>query len=105
MSNVVPLEALPNQEFSIVLDDVRYVISIREIPVNMMAITIIRDNILLISNARLIGGQNVLPFKYLEGKYGNFVFVNNGEYPWYENFGITQYLVYVPLAELVAFRA
>jgi hypothetical protein len=69
-----------------------------------MTVTIIRDNILIISNVRAVPQSPLIPYQYLEA--GNFIVTtDNDEYPIYTQFGITQYLVYLTQSELEELRA
>ena len=97
----IPLETTPNQQFSISLDDHRYVITLNEIVGGMCAVTIVRDDVTIISGARAVAGFAILPYKYMQAGAGNFAFVTvNGEYPYWENFNTTQQLIYASEGEL-----
>lgn len=100
---IIPLQAIPNQTFTIQLDNSLYVITIKFV-INIMTVTIIRDNVLIISNVRAIPEQKIIPYRYLEA--GNFIITTeNNEYPIYSQFGLTQYLVYLTQSELEELRA
>jgi len=99
----VGLAALPNQSLTIQLDERLYVISMREAN-GVMAASISRDGVPLVSCIRVTAGTPLLPYKYQES--GNFLVTTDGEaIPYYDQFGITQFLVYVTPAELAAYRA
>lgn len=99
----IPLSAIPNQSFSIQLDDSIYDIKIKFL-INFMAIDLSRNNEVILKGIRLVPGFPVIPFKYLE--QGNFILITaNGEYPNYNQFGINQSLFYASQNELEAFRA
>lgn len=100
---IIPIQALPNQEFSIVLDENRYDIAIRS-TTSSVAFTFYRNNELVIENIRAVSSIRIIPSKYQEA--GNFVlYTQLGELPFYEKFGITQQLIYLSEAELNAIRA
>lgn len=98
----VDLQAIPNQEFSIQLEDWRFEITVKE-AAGCMAASVVRDGVPLVSNVRLVAGSPVLPYEYQER--GNFVLTTDADQlPDYRAFGITQFLVYVTPAELAALR-
>jgi hypothetical protein len=69
-----------------------------------MAASITRDGVPVIRNIRATAGTPVLPYRYQEA--GNFLFMTEDEsMPYYDQFGITQFLVYVTVDELAAYRA
>lgn len=106
---IVPLAALPNQTFSVTVEESLYDIAIRTTSgdsanTRLMAIDIIRDGVPIVIGERMVAQFALIPYQYLMD--GNFVLVtDNDEYPDYEQFGITQFLVYVTIAELAALRA
>jgi hypothetical protein len=105
VSEIIPLDAIPNQEFSVRLDGRHYTIALRECG-DVMAATIARDGVQLVSGLRCAAGTPLLPYPHLVGDAGNFIFTNTvaGEIPWYENFGTTCMLIYTSAAELQAIR-
>jgi hypothetical protein len=99
----IPISAIPNQEFSILLDGQLYDISLK-FTAGVMAISITRDGTILISGLRAISGYILIPYLYLES--GNFIFITEeGDYPEYSQFGITQFLVFASQLELEVIRA
>lgn len=99
----VTIQALPNQEFSIQLGGFRYVITIKEAN-GVMVMSVVRDDVPVVSNVRLVSGSPVLPYEYQER--GNFVMTTDGdELPYYTAFGVTQFLVFLTPAELAELRA
>lgn len=101
----VPLQAIPNQSFFIVLDNNEWNFTIKTAN-RITSVTITLNNILLIENVRTVAGQLIIPYTYLEKSVGNFIFLTqNFELPFYTQFGTTQSLVYVTDAELQAIRA
>jgi len=106
----IPITNIPNQSFSITLDDSQYDIRIhatsdRNIPGNgIMAVTIIRNGVTIVSGMRALPDYPIIPYAYLED--GNFFITTmNDEYPDWRQFGNTQYLIFASQAELIAARA
>lgn len=99
----IPLAAVPNQSLTVQIGDVRYDVSLRESN-GVMSASITRDGTPVVSNVRAVGGTPLLPYQYQEA--GNFLIVTDAEeLPYYDQFGITQFLVYVTPDELAAYRA
>jgi len=99
----IPIEALPNQSFSIRLDDSFYQITIKE-TAGVMVMDIVRDSVTVIIGTRLTAGAPVIPYQYME--QGNFVFSNIGdEVIYYDKFGISQLLFYLSPSDLLEARA
>jgi hypothetical protein len=100
---LIPLANVPNQSFSIVLDGNQYDIWVY-VTNNVSAIDIDRNNTEILLGQRIIPNYPIIPYRYLEA--GNFIVVTeNGDYPIYTQFGVTQFMIYASQAELVAFRA
>lgn len=105
MPQIVPLQVLPNQHLTITLDQQKYDITLKTIT-DLTYATISVNGTKVIDNVRCIPLHPLLPYKYLEGVGGNFVFyTTNDELPNYMSFGVTHVLVYASVAELVALRA
>lgn len=98
----IPLQPIANQELSIPLDGSRFVITVKEANGSMVA-TVVRDNVTIIQNARMLADDFVLPYTYLRNELGNFFFATQGEAlaDWQE-FGRTQFLVYATADEIAA---
>lgn len=126
----IPLQAIPNQSLSIQLDSQLDAANPDNTPVPFnfditinsndqtpdsagtatMSVSItVNSNTtptLLIDNVRCVPGSSLLPYAYLYNTYGNFVFTTqNDAYPDYNEFGITQFLIYISAAELVNIEA
>lgn len=102
MPQIIPLDSIPNQNLSIQLADNRYDLSIKSTKTSTI-MTITRNETLLINNVRCVGGSPIIPYDYLRGEFGNFIFeTQNEEIPYYTNFGITQFLVFASLSEIEA---
>lgn len=98
----VGIAALANQALSIQLDERFYEIELREAN-GVMSASITRDGVALISNVRVTAGTPLLPYRYQES--GNFVMTTDGEaIPYWDQFGVTQSLVYLSAAEVAAYR-
>jgi hypothetical protein len=99
----ITLDAIPNQSLTIQLDNNFYEISIKETN-GAMAATIFRNDVVIISGARIVAGIPLLPYPYQED--GNFLLLTaNDDIPYYTQFGITQTLIYASQSELEAIRA
>ena len=97
MSVVIPIESIANQAVSIQLDEVRYGIRFRDIG-SMMAVDISIDDQLILEGHRVVGGYPLIPYKYLEGDGGNFIFLTElGDIVYWDQFGVTQSLLYVSI--------
>lgn len=102
MPQVVPIQAIPNQQFSITLGGAFYDITIAEAR-GIMAASITRNNVVILEGIRMVAGSPVIPARYQED--GNFMMITTGfELPHYTGFGVRQFLVYFSVAELEALR-
>lgn len=101
---IVPLQQLINQAFTITLESAKYDISLRTIG-DLTYASIARDNIDLIDGVKCVPFRPLL-YPYQEGAGGNFSFYTlNDEYPLYSSFGLTHFLLYATAAELATLRA
>lgn len=99
----IEIAALPNQELSVQIGERMYFIGLREAN-GVMSATITRDGAEIVSNVRITAGTPLLPYRYQED--GNFLMTVDGDaLPYFDQFGITQFLVYVTADELAAYRA
>lgn len=100
--NVIPIQALPNQTFSVTLNGARFDISILETNGVMSASIAINDTP-VIENVRATASTFLLPYLYQEN--GNFLFLNMSEQLiYYTNFGITQTLIWLSPGDLAYLR-
>lgn len=100
----IELAAVPNQRFSLTLEGDRYDITLQAF-FNGVAATIDRNGVRLISGTRAQPDWPLLPFEYLEYEHGNFIFTaDNDDLIDYTKFGVTQFLSYVSIAEIAAWR-
>lgn len=96
----IPLQPIANQELSISLGGSRYVITVKEAN-GVMVASIERDGVMVVQNTRMVADGLVLPYRYQWYGFGNFFMgVEAEEVPYYPNFGITQFLVYVTPQEM-----
>lgn len=97
----IPLTQDPNQEFTLRLDDVRYLLRIKEAN-GVMVADVTMNDVLVLSATRVLAGEFIIPYaRMVTG--GNFlVLTNNDELPDYVQFGSSQQLIYMSLAELLA---
>ena len=103
MTQLIVLQPTPNQSLSANLDDIRYELTIKE-AAGVMAVDITRNNQVIEQGARLVAGTPLIPYRYQE--QGNFILTTeNGQVPYYDQFGISQFLVYASASDLVTFRA
>lgn len=97
---LIPLASIPAQTLSTQINNVLYNFTIRFMG-GIMVVTIIRDNIEIITNIRATPFYPLIPYHYIENGEGNFIFYTpDDSYPNYTQFGITQYLLYVTDLEL-----
>lgn len=106
MSSIIPLEAIPNQEFTIRLENLRYTVRINSVADSCTVATITRDGATVINGTRIVANELLIPYPYLEGAGGNFFLETpDDELPDYEQFGSTHRLIYFTREELEAMRA
>lgn len=99
----VGIAAVPNQTLTVQIEDRVYDISLREAN-GVMSASISRDGVAVVTNVRAVAGTPLLPYRYQET--GNFLITTEAEaMPYYDQFGVTQFLVYVTPDELAAYRA
>lgn len=97
---IIPLSAIPNQEFSVRLDDTRLVLRIKEAR-GVMVADVQRDDLVLVSATRVLAGELIIPYTYLQ--QGNFLILTvDDELPDWRQFGVTQTLVYLTEEEMAA---
>lgn len=100
---LIPIQAIPNQIFPVVLGNSLFNITLKTIAgMTYMSISINGTDVL--DNARACANEPIIPSVYEEN--GNFMFLSPGyQLPYYPNFNTTQVLVYFTAAEIAAFRA
>lgn len=96
----IPIVATPNQSLSIRVDNIRLVLRIKEAS-GVMVADLERDGEIIISGTRVLAGEPIIPYRYLED--GNFLLLTiNDELPDWNAFGASQSLVYMTAAEVDA---
>lgn len=99
----INLSILPNQSFSVQLDEIRYDFTIKS-TAGIMMYDMKRDNEYVLRGQRIVAGAALIPYRYKEK--GNFVIlVENDDLPDYTKFGISQKLYYLSEIELLSLRA
>lgn len=106
----IPITNIPNQSFSISLDNNQYDIRIHsahddnEPGTGIVTFDITINNAIILTGIRAVAGFPIIPSAYLEN--GNFIVVTmNDDYPDWRQFGLTQALIYASQAELNAIQA
>ena len=102
MSEILELRQIKSQQVSIRLGENLYDFRVYSVP-GGMAFDMIRDELLMLSGFRMVPGTPLVPYEHLES--GNFMLIiPDNELPDYNQFGLTQNLIYFSDAELVAVR-
>lgn len=99
----IPILAIPNQSFTTTINDVRYDFVLRSNDV-FMTYDLSADEVVLLQGFRLVIGQLMIPYKYLEIDGNFFLYTPEDEDPNYLNFGGTQNLYYLTADETEVFR-
>lgn len=98
----IPIAAIANQELSVRLDNERLVLRLKEAK-GVMVADLDRDGVRVISGVRVLAGEPIIPYRYLES--GNFLLTTiNDELPDWRLFETNQSLVYLTAAEVDALR-
>lgn len=104
----ISLQAMPSQSLSIQLDGNNYDIRLHScnntpqtLGTAIMTVSIARNGDSVVDNVRAVPGFPIIGYPYLEN--GNFVIITtNDDYPDYNEFGITQFLIFASQSELEA---
>lgn len=103
--NVIALQAIPKQSFPVTLNGTSYIIDLLETN-GCMSMNVTRAGEVVALGQRCVAGQLVLPYLSMEDGQGNFLFLTqNDALPSYDQFGLTQTLLFASNAELLAVRA
>jgi len=95
----VNIQAIPNQTFSLSLDDSYFEISLKSINDNTLSYSISHNNVLLLDNIQCLPYSPFL----LTNESGNFLFItNNDEYPCWTELGISQFIIYLSYSDIQA---
>jgi hypothetical protein len=96
----ITLQAIANQTLTYQADNNVYDISVQATS-GVMSATILINNTPIVTGARCVSGEFIIPYAYLQ--IGNFfISTLNGDLPDYTKFGITQALIYVSQDEIKA---
>lgn len=100
--NLVDIQSIPNQKFSVTLENSFYDIAIKEAN-GAMAIDIVRDGVAIVTGQRIVAGTMIIPYLYLET--GNFFMINMADsLIYYPEFSVSQFLVYLSRQDLEVMR-
>jgi hypothetical protein len=98
----IPIQAIPNQQFSVVLDNNRWDFTLKSTDGTISA-SVVRNGEVIVTNARAVSGMRILPAIYQEA--GNFAIIAQNELILdYTQFGVTQFMLYLSAAELEEIR-
>lgn len=97
---VIELDAIPNQQLQVTLDGNRWVLVFNETR-GVMAVTIVLNDVVILSGQRIVAGTPLIPYEYLQGSGNFWVLTEEDEFPYWELFG-SQVLVYMNAAEAAA---
>lgn len=99
----IPIKKFPRQSLSVVLEGSLYELSLKECN-GIMAVTVVRDGVTIVSNRRAVAGVPVIPAEYLE--QGNFLIATTGEeLPYYTGFEGSDAFIYLTSEELEDVRS
>jgi hypothetical protein len=102
----ITLQPVPLQRTQFIGDGLQYDIRIWFDGLDAMFMDVTVNNITVASSCPCITEQMVLPYSYLEGGGGNFIWSTvSGDNPNYENFGGTDVLLYASQLEMAQGRA
>ena len=95
----IELAAVPNQSLTVTLAGNRYAITLKATG-TVMAATIERNGVALVSGQRVVAGEPIIPYRYL-AEDGNFIISTEGNaLPDWQEFGASQFLFFASAAEL-----
>ena len=102
MSEQIQLSTIPNQSFDVVLEGANYTIRLVAC-FDCMAVDIRRNGVDIVIGQRLVAGSLIVPSAYQYAGFGNFILLtNDDEIPYYDQFGISQFLIYYTAADIEA---
>lgn len=102
----IPLQAIPAQSVPFSADGQQYNIRVWFDGDDLMLMDVTMNGSVVITSQPCLVGQQIIPFNYLEGAGGNFIFTTaSGNNPAYANFGTSDILLYATNAELAQQRA
>lgn len=95
----IPLDSVPNQSLGVTLDENRWQLEFKEAR-GVMCVTISLNEVLLLSNQRLVANAPMIPYEYLQGFGGFILLTDNDDIPYWSQFGVNQQLIYASATEL-----
>lgn len=96
----IALSVFERQSLSVVLEGSLFELAFKECN-GIMAGTVIRDGVTLVSNRRIVAGVPIIPEGHREE--GNFIiFTDNDNLPYYSDFQVSNVLVYLTMEEVEA---
>ena len=102
---IVPLQPIPAQTLTIVLDDVQWGITLRSVQGGVLAADFDRGGVRVVSGVRCLSSVVLIPWRSIEAGGGNFVFDTPAfAFPDWQHFGDTHTLYYASAAELAEAR-
>lgn len=104
MLQQVPLQAIPNQSLSLVLDNNQWDITVK-FTGGVTTVSLALNGEDVMDSALAAAGALIIPTLYQEQNSGNFFFVTSQfQMPNYSQFGITQFFLYASASDLAAVR-
>lgn len=98
---IVPLSSVPNQRITFNVDGAYWELYVYA-AIEHMCCDITRNGELLINAVRCFGGIPLMPYDYIQGEFGNFIF--NADADW-ELFGGQVQLYYLTNSEMSEYNA
>ena len=100
---LINLQNIPNQSFSITLNNVDYRIAVRTIQ-DLTFISVWKNGEVLFYNQICVPNGFVDPYKYISENGKIFFKCLDDEYPNYKSFGVTQWLYYLTAEEVAEYE-
>lgn len=98
----IPLTATPNQTVSVLIDAVRFTVTLKDAR-GVMVTDVAVDGAAILTGSRVVAGEAFIPYRYLER--GNFfLLTENDDLPAWAEFGASQTLVYLTADEMAVTR-
>lgn len=100
----IPISAVPGQTLTLTQGNDRYQITLKEAR-GVMACDVSANGTDLVRGSRVLAGEMLIPYLYLEIG-GNFILSTVAdELPDWQQFGLSQFLYFLPSDELEVIRA
>lgn len=96
---LIDLQKIPNQAFSITLNNTDYRIAVRTIQ-NLTFLTVWENGEILFYNQICVPNGFVNPYNYVSNNGKLYFRCLDDEYPNYKNFGVTQWLYFLTKEEV-----